>query len=391
VRDALEGYDATGAARRLEALVDDISNWYVRRSRRRFWDAARSGPQGATVPGGSAGSDGSEGSASEARAVLAAPVDPDKTSAYATLFETLTTVARLLAPFTPFIADELYRNLALAEEAAAPDSVHLTDYPTPEPALIDRDLEEAMAVARTLVSLGRTVRSDAKVKVRQPLSHALIYVPGGLGALGPLLPLVASELNVKDVRLAGSAEELAGWRAKPNFRVLGPKLGPRVQEVGAVLAGDDGAIAASLAGGASVDITLPSGPLTVEPGDVELVQQTRAGWALATDGPLAVALELELTDELRREGIARELIHHLQSLRKAADLHLTDRIEVAVERTADATGDELATAVGAYSDQIAAEVLATEVGLGAPFDDASAVEDLVLDGRTAVVAIRRAR
>ncbi len=369
VRESLDAYDATGAARRIESLVDDVSNWYVRRSRRRFWDPARSEVD--------AGAGGGESSSSA-----------DKLAAYATLSETLTVLARLLAPFTPFIADELHRNLVLSEDPGAAASVHLTDYPAAEAALVDPALEDAMTVARALVSLGRTVRSDAKVKVRQPLSHALVHVPGNLDALMPVLPLVAEELNVKDVMLAGSAEELAGWRAKPNFRVLGPRLGPRVQEVAAALADDDdGRIAAELAGGGSVDLSLPSGSVTVGHDDVELVQQGREGWALATDGPLAVALELELSDGLRVEGMARELVHHIQSLRKAANLELTDRIDAAVAIDPGA-GDGLGAAIRDHGTQIAADVLATELRSGA-MPDADASADLLIDGATASVAIRR--
>ncbi len=346
VRPAMEAYDATGAARRIEELVDDLSNWYVRRSRRRFWDPARSD--------GAAGGTASVSGGSDAAG---------KASAYATLFEALTTLARLLAPFVPFLAEEIHRNLALAEDGSAPASVHLTAYPEADPSLMDPALEDAMAVVRSLTSLGRTVRSEAKVRVRQPLHHAVVHVPAqasGSGPLADLLPLLGDELNVKDVVFAGSAEEMAGWHAKPNFRALGPRLGSRVQELAQSLARDDGTVAAALAAGSTVEVALPSGSIAIGADDVELTQQPRPGWALATDGPLAVALELTLTDELVLEGMAREVIHHVQALRKSAGLEVTDRIDLTV---AAAAGSVAARSLEAFGDRIAREVLAERLSV----------------------------
>jgi isoleucyl-tRNA synthetase len=358
VREGLDGFDATGAARRMESFAGDLSNWYLRRSRRRFWDPARGGGGG----------------------------DDAKLSAYATLFECLVTLARLLAPFTPFVAEELYRNLALPEDADAPQSVHLTDYPVADPALMDPALEERMAAVRQLVALGRTVRTDRKVRVRQPLSHALVHVPGDPARLDDLLSLVADELNVKEVVFAGSAEELAGWRAKPNYRVLGPRLGSRVREIAEALADDDGTLASRLATGETVEVGLRSGTTeSLGPQDVELVQQTREGWALATDGPFAVALELELTDDLRREGVARELVHHVQALRKSAGLDVADRIVLGIEAPPDGL---TAAAIGAYGAQIAADVLAREI-TGSGMGDAVAAVSVAVEGEPVMIRLRR--
>ncbi len=188
-----------------------------------------------------------------------------------------------------------------------------------------------MEVVRTAVSLGRTVRSDTKVRVRQPLAGAVLHVPGDRSRLEPLLDLMAGELNVRRVRFAESADELSGWRAKPNFRALGPKLGPRVQEVAAALAADDGPLAARLATGENVTVDLSSGPVELTPGDVELVQHTQEGWGLASDGPVTVALDLTLDDDLRLEGLARELVHHVQALRRSAGLDVSDRIQLGIE------------------------------------------------------------
>jgi isoleucyl-tRNA synthetase len=353
VRDAtadMEAFDATTAGRRLQETIDDLSNWYVRRSRRRFWDTERTG-------GGEA----------------------DKLAAYATLHECLTTVATLLAPFTPFLADELYRNLA---GAGAPESVHLTDWPVADQALIDPALEEAMEVVRTAVSLGRTVRSDTKVKVRQPLAGAVLHVPGDRARLEPLLALMADELNVRRVRFAESADELSGWRAKPNFRGLGPKLGPRVQEVAAALAADDGTLAARLATDKTVTVDLPGGPVDLAPGDVELWRETQEGWGLASDGPVTVALDLTLDDDLRREGLARELVHHVQALRRSAGLDVSDRIHLGISSTGP-----VAAAVAAHRDWLAAEVLASSVVDG-PVDGATASEDVSVEGTASTITLR---
>ena len=353
VRDTtadMEGFDATTAGRRLQELIDDLSNWYVRRSRRRFWDTARTG-------GG----------------------DADKLAAYATLHECLVTVATLLAPFTPFLADELYRNLA---GEGASESVHLCDWPVADESLIDPSLEEAMEVVRTAVSLGRTVRSDTKVRVRQPLAGAVLHVPGDRSRLEPLLDLMAGELNVRRVRFAESADELSGWRAKPNFRALGPKLGPRVQEVAAALAADDGPLAARLATGENVTVDLSSGAVELTPGDVELVQHTQEGWGLASDGPVTVALDLTLDEDLRLEGLARELVHHVQALRRSAGLDVSDRIQLGIE----ASGP-VAEALATHRDWIASEVLATTIVDGA-VDGAAASEDVSVEGAAARITLR---
>ena len=356
VRDAMEAYDATGAARRLAQLVDDLSNWYVRRSRRRFWDP---------------GTAGAGGGASEA-----------KLSAYATLHECLVMVARLLAPFTPFISEAIYRNLATDE--AGPPSVHLTDYPQSDPSLVDEALDEAMAVVRTVVSLGRTVRTDAKVKVRQPLSRAVVQAVRHPETLPDLLPLIAEELNVKEVAFAESTEELSDWAAKPNFRSLGPRIGSRVQELADALAADDGAVARALADEGNATVRLSTGDLVLERDDVELVQRTRAGWGVASDGGITVALDLEPDRDLRMEGTVRELVHHLQNLRKSAGLEVTDRIEVGI----DSTG-EVAAAVGGRRDYLAGEVLATSV-LEGELDGADGSTDVTLDGQSVRLTLRRA-
>lgn len=365
VRGAMGAYDATGACRHIAQFVDDLSNWYVRRSRRRFWDPAR------------ASSDGS----------VAAPDSSaqDKLAAYATLHECLTGLVGLMAPFTPFVTEEIYRNLVGEQLPEAPESVHLTDYPPSDSGLIDQALDEAMGVARQIVSLGRQVRTEAKVRVRQPLARAVVHVPGDPGRLEPLLPLVADELNVKEVAFTESAEELSGWRAKPNFRVLGPRLGKRVQEVAAALQGDDGTTASRFARGETVTLSLTGGePVSLGPEDVELVQKTRSGWGVASDGAVTVALDLEPGEELRQEGLVREVVRAIQDLRKAAGLEVSDRIVLGIVAPAD-----VAAALARQREFLAHEVLAIEVR-EEPVDEAAGAADLDLDGSQVRVSLRRA-
>jgi isoleucyl-tRNA synthetase len=346
-RERLDAYDATGAGRRIARFVDDLSNWYVRRARRRFWD-----------PGGAGGA--------ETRA------------AFLTLHECLTTLARLLAPFTPFLAEELWRNLAA--RSAGVDSVHLTDYPVGDRALVDAELDAAMDAARQVVELGRRIRTETRVRVRQPLLEAVVHLPGGHDALRTLLPLVAEELNVKEVRFAESAEAFGRWRAKPNFRALGPRLGPGVQQVAAALAADDGSVAAALARGGSVSV----GGVQLAPDDVDLTQETLEGWGVAAESGITVALELELTPELRREGLARELVRLAQDARKAAGLQVSDRIVLGVE-----TQGELAEAIATHGDQVAGETLARELSstavTGATYRQVAEIE-----GSAVTITLRRA-
>ena len=347
-RECLSAYDATGAGRRISRFLDDLSNWYVRRARRRFWD-----------PEGTGGA--------------------DTRAAFLTLHECLTTLARLLAPFTPFVAEELWRNLAAGRDGA-PDSVHLTDYPGEEDGRVDERLDGAMATARQIVELGRRVRTETRMKVRQPLLEAVVHLPGDRETLLPLLPLVAEELNVRQVVFAESAEGFGRWRAKPNFRTLGPRLGQGVQQVAHALEGDDGTIAGALARGETVALA------GVELGadDVDLVQETLEGWGVAAEGGITVALELDLTPELRREGLARELIRLVQDARKAAGLEVSDRIALGIE----ASG-ELAEALSVHGDAVARETLAVELSQEALIDGEFR-QGSEIDGSAVTVTLRRA-
>ncbi len=349
-REGLERYDATGAGRRIGRFVDDLSNWYVRRARRRFWD-----------PGGN-------GIATDA--------------AFATLHECLVTLSLTLAPFTPFVAEVLWRNLA-AGRAGRPDSVHLSDYPHPALETVDPLLDEAMDGVRAIVELGRRIRTDAKVRVRQPLREAIVHYPGDHDAIRPLASEIAEELNVKRIAFAETAGRFGRWRAKPNFRALGPRLGQRVQAVAAALADDDGRLAAELAAGRSTVLATVGDEVVLEPTDVDLVQETEQGWGVASEGGMTVALDLEPTAELRREGLAREIVRAVQDARKAAGLDVSDRIVLGIE----ATGG-LSEAVDAHAATVASETLATELVRGR-VADASFQQTATVDGIDVVVSLRR--
>ncbi len=349
--DGLEGYDATGAGRAIEAFVEDLSNWYVRRSRRRFWS-----------PGGEAGE--------------------DARSAFHTLHECLVAVATLLAPFTPFVADEIWRNLAAGRQGR-PDSVHLEDYPEADDAMDDAELEAAMRDARTIVELGRRIRTETKTKTRQPLRAVVVHHPGEHPALQALLPLVADELNVKEVRFADSVGSFGRWRAKPNFSMLGPRLGARVQAVAAALTQDDGSVAGRLAAGEVVAVAVGGEPVELGPGDVDLTQEVLEGWGVAGDAGITAALELELDDDLRREGLAREMIRLIQEARKDAGLDVSDRIKLGV-----VTDGRLGEAVRAHRDVIGAETLAVEIVDEEP-DDALARREATIEGDRLVISLRK--
>jgi isoleucyl-tRNA synthetase len=230
------------------------------------------------------------------------------------------------------------------------------------------------------------VRNDARVKVRQPLRRALVHYSGDRSALEPLLSLVAEELNLKEVVFSESAEELAEWRAKPNFRVLGPRLGRRVKDIAWALAADDGSRASALARGESVTVTVDGEEVSLSPGDVDLVQETHAGWGAAAEGGLTVALDLEVTPDLRLEGLARDVVRLIQDARKAAGLEVTDRIDLAIE----ASG-KTAEAVAAHREWIAREVLALRVDDGAAEGWDGARRELAeLDGVEVGITLRRA-
>jgi isoleucyl-tRNA synthetase len=326
VTERLDGYDPAAAGRRLTAFVDDLSNWYVRLSRRRFWRGA----------------------------------GEDSEAAFRTLWTCLRTLALLLAPYTPFTAERLWQGLAVAVDPEGPDSVHLADWPEPDRAAVDPELSAAMAEVRRLVGLGRQARTEARVKVRQPLARALITVPDQVrdGVAG-LLDLVAAELNVKQVGFAEGQDGLVAFRLEPRFRALGPRFGRDAQAVAAALRQAPPELAAELAprlrAAERVELEVEGlGRVQLGPDEAGVVEEPVTGWRVVREGATSVALDLEVSPELRLEGLARDLVRAVQDLRKAAGLAVEDRIELAVK----AQG-EVAAAVEAHRDSLLGETLAT--------------------------------
>jgi isoleucyl-tRNA synthetase len=342
VTEALETYEPLDAATPLGTLVDDLSNWYVRRSRRRFWRTDPDAPAG------------------------------DSLAAQATLHQVLTTLSLLLAPFCPFVADALWRSLTGAGED---QSVHLADWPKADPSWIDRDLEAQMGLARRLTSLGRAARSEAGVKVRQPLSRALVFLPPDAPVI--LHDLVAEELNVDEIDVAEELSEVLEFELAPNFRALGPRLGEQGKHLKPALAALDGvAAAAALEAGRSIALTLPGGPVELAPDDVQLRVRGQEGYAVSREGGEVVALDLHLTEALRHRGLAREVVRLVQDLRKTSGLDVSDRIHLHL------VGLE---AISGYFDYIAQEVLAVDITVGPGAGEGTVLE---LDGEDVAAEVR---
>jgi isoleucyl-tRNA synthetase len=327
VDDALENFDTARAGKVLAAYVDDLSNWYVRRSRRRFWDG-----------------------------------DP---GALSTLHECLDVLTRLLAPFIPFVTERVWG--ALFAATGDVDSVHLARWPDADPALIDAGLTDQVGIVRRLVELGRSARADSKIKTRQPLSQALISAPGWTALPEDLRAQVREELNVVELANLSDAGELVELAVKPNFRELGRRFGKRTQAVASAISAVDAEafVDAYRAGTARVEVDGEWFDIT---GDEVVVAETpRSGWAVSSAGSDAVALDLELTHELRLAGLAREVIRMVQEARKNAGLDVTDRIALWWRVGGS---PEPAEAIRTHRELLAGEVLAAAVTEGAPEDTA---------------------
>jgi len=331
VTAAYEAYDALNATRPVERFVERLSNWYLRRSRRRFWK-------------------------SEA--------DEDKHAAYSTLYEALVTIAKLIAPAMPFMAEELYQNLVRSVDKNAPESVHLADWPDVNVAAIDETLNREMNLVLTLVSLGHAARNKAGLKVRQPLREAAFAV--GRASERDVVPryatLLTEELNVKQVRVLSGQGEAVSYSLKPLPRQLGQKykgLFPKVRQ--AILALDAEEAAAKLLAGQPIQVHVAGQIYNILPDEVEVHMEAHSGLAVATEGAYLAALDTEITPELRQEGLARDFVRWVQDARKKAGLELSDRIRLFYQAPKD-----VATAVESFRDYIRAEVLATEMRAAEP-------------------------
>ena len=346
VRERMDEFDCTTAGRVIAAYVEELSNWYVRLSRRRFWEGDR--------------------------------------AAFATLRHCLLEVAALLAPFTPFLAEEIHLNLAGGAEeelGEQPDSVHLRDFPTPDSALADPELEAAMDAVRLTVELGRAARAQAKAKVRQPLRRAVIVANDAeRAAIEARADLVTVELNVKELDFVSDESELVSYEVKPNYRSLGPRFGKHMPQVAAAVeALNPAAVADVMASGGGVGINVNGDEHELTPDDVTLSLQPLAGYEVEAEAGHAVALQLELDDELRREGLAREIVHAVQNARKAAGLDISDRIELSLDGD-----DELLDAAREHESYVTGEVLATSVSY-----DATESAPIRIDGRDLQITVTK--
>ena len=354
VREALDGYDAQRATRAIEAFVDDLSNWYVRRNRRRFWKGE---------------------------------LDADKRAAYATLYEVLTTLCRLMAPITPHLADAMWENLVAAIDEQQPDSVHLTAAPERTAGRADVDVDRSVDTARRLVALGRAARASSGIRTRQPLRAVRVKLPASAeGRLsrdaavdGALRAEVLDELNVQSLDLIPDESEMVERTLYPLLPVVGPRHGPAV---GAIMAG-----ARSGSWELGADGTVAVGGVTLQPDEFQLTARARPGHEVAEDGDLLVALDTTLDDELETEGLAREVAHRLQAMRRSAGYEISDRVRVAV-----ASDPATVARLVPHRDWLAEELLATalEIAEGATLDQADCRETAALDGTTLELAVARA-
>lgn len=350
VDEHLENYRIFEASRAMADFVDELSNWYVRRSRERFWGKGMAG---------------------------------DKEAAFATLYHILETMSRLTAPFTPFMAESMYRNLVCSVDPQAPISVHMTDFPVCDEARIDRELEAHMADLLEVVVQGRSCRSESGLKVRQPLSKMIV---SGVTLPEAFCALAEDELNVKRVEFTDDTTAFMTYQLKPQMRTLGRKYGRLLRAIGEKLATLDGnEVVALFEAGKTLCFELEGTQIELEKDDVLTAPMKKPGYVVATDHEVTVALDTNLTDELIAEGFAREVVSKLQTMRKEAGFEVTDRILVTV-KTAD---EKLAGIVAANAETIKKGVLALDVTLGDAPEGAYA-RDWSINGVDANLGVKRA-
>jgi isoleucyl-tRNA synthetase len=347
VTAAMDAYDLQSAVRPFVHFIEDLTNWYIRRSRRRFWKSED---------------------------------DDDKQQAYTTLYNVLLNLCQIGAPFVPFITESIYRNLRTED---MPESVHLCDYPQFAGEHRDEDLSRQMAVVQTVVQLGRSLRSEYDLKVRMPLKgiHVATRDMSLKQNIDELKHVVMEELNVKDVWFGEDETALATYSAKPNFKVLGPKLGPKIKLCAAKTAKLSTEEITAVLGGKTLSLDLDGETFDMNADDLLVTRHPREGLAVASEGKIVVALETELTPELIREGLAREFVSKLQNLRKTEGLDVSDRIHVSYRGS-----EALQAAVSEHRRFIMGEVLALQLDA----DEALSGEDVDLNGEPAVFGLKKA-
>ncbi|HLB00353.1 MAG TPA: DUF5915 domain-containing protein, partial [Bacteroidota bacterium] len=351
-RELMDGYEVTRAARLVSAFtIDLLSNWYVRRNRRRFWKNEKGA---------------------------------DKLSAYQTLSECLDGLTRMIAPFAPFLSEEIHRNLREGRGLAGAESVHLELLGEPDRSAIDPGLEAGMEKARLIVSLVRSIRNRKNLKVRQPLGRMIVPVgyPDERMMIERMKSVILDETNVKSIEFVGDDSGIVTKSIRPNFKTLGPKYGRSVQGVASAIRGFGAAEISALEAGNAVPVPVGAREVPVVLEDVEILRQEIEGWVVESDGGQTVALDTELTPELVSEGFAREFVNRIQNLRKDAGLRVTDRIAVAYS-----SGPRLTGALRQYTKYIQNETLAVELS-DVPDGDGNSAE-VDLNGEHCRISIKR--
>lgn len=351
VDEALSDYEPTRAARAINDFVnDDLSNWYVRLNRKRFW--------------------GGE-------------MNADKLAAYQTLYTCLVTVARLIAPISPFYADRLYRDLTGNED----QSVHLAMFPEADSSVIDKKLEERMRLAQTITSLVLSLRRKANLKVRQPLQRIMIPAIDSAQAesIMAMKDLILGEVNVKELQLVSGDDTMLVKRVKPDFKKLGPKFGKAMKQVAAAVQSMSQHDIATLEREGSITLQLGDAPATIELCDVEVMSEDIPGWLVASEGNVTVALDITVTPELRMEGLARDIVNRIQNIRKDRNYEITDKIILTF--APESNDADTRAALEAYGSYIARQVLANDLMIGEVAADDADAEVLELDSLNLPVKI----
>lgn len=328
----MDNYDVTKSARMVsDFTIDHLSNWYVRRSRRRFWKSE---------------------------------MNREKLSAYQTLYECLITVVKLTAPFAPFISEEIYRNLNSITNREKFESVHLTNFP--QITYRDIQLEEKMELAQLVVYLTRALRAKNNLKVRQPLSKMMIVVDKEKrDALDKIRDVILDEVNIKEMIILNDDSQIVNKTSKPNFKSIGPKFGKKVKQIADAIKNFNKEQISSLENGNSIDVILNDEKYTIEKEDVEIISHEIKGWIIETQSGVTVALDTKLTQELIEEGLAREFINRIQNMRKDAGFDVTDKIYVNY-----ISNSKFSAAINKYSDYISNEILSQKISYNSNLSDA---------------------
>ena len=339
VKACYEDYDVTSAGRKIQDFVcDHLSNWYVRLNRKRFW-------------GGS--------------------MSDDKLAAYQTLYTCLETVAILAAPIAPFFMERLFLDLNAVSGMHAENSVHLVLMPEVDEKCIDKDLEERMALAQLGTSMVLALRKKVNIKVRQPLAKIIIPVLDSRiqEQLEKVKNLVLGEINVKEVEFITNTEGLITKKIKPNFKTLGKKYGKMMKDIAAAFAQFSQSDISAIEAAGNYTFALPAGEVTLESADYEITSEDMPGWLVATEGKLTVAMDITITESLKKEGVARELINRIQNLRKEKDFEITDRVEVSIEKR-----DDVVESLAEFTEYVCEQTLCENIHLADSLENADEVE-----------------